>query len=435
MDILGSTNVSTKQERIAMLAKQSQEMCFTSLNHHLDIEWLSEAYRRTRKSGAVGIDQQTAEDYKLNLESNLKSLLERVKSGTYFAPSVKRVYIPKGAGSKELRPIGIPTFEDKVLQRAIVMLLEPIYEADFLDCSYGFRPKRSQHQALENFRDQIMDIKGGRVLCIDISKFFDTLSKTDLRKFIEHRVRDGVVLRLIGKWLNAGVFEDGITHYPEDGSPQGGVISPLLSNVYLHYVLDLWFTKVVQPRLRGRASLVRFADDALIVFSNKEDAEKFMDVLPKRFTKFGLKVHPTKTVLVNFHRPTAESQRLSETFDFLGFTHYWTKSRRGFWVIKRKTAKDRLRRALVKIAGWCRENRHKPRQDQHKILSAKLRGHYNYYGIRSNHYCLRQYLHRVVKIWRKWLSRRSQKGYVRWDDFNSYLCKFPLPQPKIRRSA
>ena len=169
MDILGSINVSTKQERIAMLAKQSQEMCFTSLNHHLDLEWLNEAFRRTRKSGAVGIDQQTADDYKLNLESNLKSLLERVKSGTYYAPPVKRVYIPKGAGSKELRPIGIPTFEDKVLQRAIVMLLEPIYETDFLDCSYGFRPKKSQHQALENFRDQIMDIKGGRVLCPSIS--------------------------------------------------------------------------------------------------------------------------------------------------------------------------------------------------------------------------------------------------------------------------
>lgn len=270
----GSTNVSTKQAHIAELARQSASRGFTSLNHHLDLEWMTEAYRRTRKSGATGVDDQTAEEYSKDLQRNLKSLLERAKSGSYFAPPVKRVYIPKGVGSKELRPIGIPTFEDKILQRAVTMLIEPIYENDFLDCSYGFRPKRSQHQALNHFWKGVMNINGGFVLSVDISKFFDTMDKKHLRQLLGLRVRDGVVNRLLGKWLNAGVCEDQQIHYPEAGSPQGGVVSPLISNVYLHYVLDQWFAQEVRPRLKAQATMVRFADDVLIAFSNKDDAQR-----------------------------------------------------------------------------------------------------------------------------------------------------------------
>src|SRR4051812_46039415 len=256
-----STSVSTKQERIAELAKQSPQMAFTSLAYLMDIDWLKEAYQRTRKDGAVGVDGVSAEDYEKDLEGNLQRLLDRVKSGTYRAPPVRRVHIPKGGSTTETRPIGIPTLEDKVLQRAVVMLLEPIYEQDFLDCSYGFRPKRSAHQALESFRNQLMDGRGGWVLEVDIRKFFDTLDHSHLRTFLQLRVRDGVLLRLIGKWLNAGVLEDGDLSFPEAGTPQGGVISPLLANVYLHYVLDVWFEREVKPRLRGPAFLIRYADD------------------------------------------------------------------------------------------------------------------------------------------------------------------------------
>ncbi len=256
-----SENVSTKQERIATLAKQSPEMAFTSLAYLMDIDWLKEAYRRTRKDGAVGVDGVTAVEYEQDLEGNLQRLLDRAKSGTYRAPPVRRVHIPKGGSSTETRPIGIPTLEDKILQRAVVMLLEPIYEQDFLDCSYGFRPGRSAHQALESFRNQTMDCRGGWVLEVDIRKFFDNLDHGHLRKFLQLRVRDGVLLRLIGKWLNAGVMEDGSVSYPGSGSPQGGVVSPLLSNVFLHYVLDLWFEHEVKPRLRRGAYLIRYADD------------------------------------------------------------------------------------------------------------------------------------------------------------------------------
>jgi RNA-directed DNA polymerase len=244
-----------------VLAKQAPQMAFTSLAYLMDIDWLKEAYQRTRKDGAVGVDGMTAEDYERDLEGNLQRLLDRAKSGSYQAPPVRRVHIPKGGSATETRPIGIPTLEDKVLQRAVVMLLEPIYEQDFRDCSYGFRPRRSAHQALESFRNQLMDSRGGWVLEVDLRKFFDNLDHGHLRQFLQLRVRDGVLLRLIGKWLNAGVMEDGCVSYPDAGSPQGGVVSPLLSNVFLHYVLDIWFEQEVRPRLRSQACLIRYADD------------------------------------------------------------------------------------------------------------------------------------------------------------------------------
>jgi group II intron reverse transcriptase/maturase len=236
-------------------------MAFTSLAYLIDIDWLKEAYRRTRKDGAVGVDGVTAEEYEQDLEGNLQRLLDRVRSNTYRAPPVRRVHIPKGGSTTETRPIGIPTLEDKILQRAVVMLLEPIYEQDFMDCSYGFRPGRSAHQALESFRGQLMSCRGGRVLEVDIRKFFDHLDHGHLRAFLQRRVRDGVLLRLIGKWLKAGVMEDGCVSYPDSGSPQGGVVSPLLSNIFLHYLLDLWFEREVNPRLQDRVFLVRYADD------------------------------------------------------------------------------------------------------------------------------------------------------------------------------
>ena len=295
-------NVSTKRQRIATLAKQSPQTSFTTLAHNIDLEWLYAAYHQVRKDGAPGVDRETAGSYSANLEANLQSLLDRAKSGLYKAPPVRRVHIPKGTGGKT-RPIGIPTFEDKVLQRAVAMVLESIYEQDFMDCSYGFRPKRCAHQALESFRDQQIAIRAGWVLEVDIQGFFDALDHAHLRAFLKQRVRDGVLIRLIGKWLKAGVLEDGCLHRTSTGTPQGGVISPILANVYLHYVLDAWFEQEVQPRMHGRAFVVRYADDFIIGFSDEDDAHRVMDVLPNRFGKYGLTLHPEKTRLVRFNRP------------------------------------------------------------------------------------------------------------------------------------
>src|SRR5271166_2619814 len=295
--------VLPKQQRIAEMARRSPQMGFTSLAYLMDIDWLIAAFHRTRKDGAPGVDGQTWFDYEKDLEANLQSLLDRAKSGTYRAPPVRRVHIPKGGSATETRPIGIPTLEDKVLPRAVAMLLEPIYEQDFYDCSYGFRPGRSAHQALESLWKQAMDSHGGWILEVDIRKFFDTLDHAHLRAFLQQRVRDGVLTRLIGKWLQAGVLEDGTVTYPEAGSPQGGVISPVLSNVFLHYVLDDWFEREVKPRLRGQTYLIRYADDFVMGFTHEEDARRVLAVLPQRFGKYGLTLHPDKTRLVPFQQP------------------------------------------------------------------------------------------------------------------------------------
>ena len=357
-----SKNISTKLERIAKLARQAPTLALTTLAHHIDVEWLHEAYRRTRKDGATGIDGQSAREYAEGLEQRLESLLERAKTGRYRAPPVRRVHIPKD--KRETRPLGIPTFEDKVLQRAVAMVLEAVYEQDFLDCSYGFRPGRSAHQALDALNGTAVRMAGGWVVELDIRKFFDSIDHEQLRGVLSQRVRDGVILRLIGKWMNAGVMEDGALQRSEAGTPQGGVISPLLANIFLHEVLDAWFHQDVLPLLRGRALLVRYADDAVMLFENEEDARRVMEVLPKRFGKYGLTLHPDKTRLVPFKRPDRVPARHDDddgpegpgSFDFLGFTIHWGKSLAGKWVVRNRTAKDRFRRALVKLSEWCRRN-------------------------------------------------------------------------------
>ncbi len=430
--------VSTKQRRIAELAKQSPEMAFTSLAYFMDIDWLFEAYRRTRKDKAAGVDGVTATEYEQDLEGNLQRLLDRAKSGSYRAPPVRRVYIPKGTSKTEVRPIGIPTLEDKILQRGVVMLLEPIYEHDFLDCSYGFRPRRSAHHALKSLWKQTMAIQGGWILEVDIRKFFDHLGHEHMRAFLQRRVRDGVLKKLIHKWLKAGVMEDGSVSYPDSGSPQGGVVSPILSNIFLHYVLDRWFEEEVKPRLTGHAFLIRFADDFAIGFRNEQDARRVMDVLPKRFGKYGLTIHPDKTRLIDFASPS-KSARVAEansddgpgTFDLLGFTHYWGKSRRGTWVVKRKTASSRFGRAVRSIAHWCRKNRHRPVSEQHLKLRQKLHGHYAYYGITGNYVALKRFHFEVERRWHKWLNRRNRQRELLWSQFNAMLQRLPLPNPRI----
>jgi len=429
--------VSTKIERIAKLAQQAPDMVIRTLAHHVDMSWLREAYGRTRKRGATGVDGQTAEEYAQQLERNLAKLLELAKSGNYRAPPVRRVHIPKGDGQS--RPLGIPTFEDKVLQRAIAMLLEAVYEQDFLDCSYGFRPGRSAHQALTTLRDTLMEMGGGWVIEVDIRKYFDSIDHQHLREALGQRIGDGVVLRLIGKWLNAGVMEEGQLSYPESGTPQGGVISPLLANVYLHAVLDTWFERDVKPKLGGKAKLVRFADDFVIAFAQESDARRVYEVLPKRFAKFGLELHPEKTRLVPFKRPPPSKDDdgrrgvAQETFDLLGFTLFWAKSTQGYWVIKVETAPSRFTRTLHRLSEWCRAHRHWPVVEQWKRLCRSVVGHFNYFGVVGNAGRLLALRHEVYGIWRRWLDRRSQRARMSWAKMRLLHQRYPLPKlPEMR---
>jgi RNA-directed DNA polymerase len=430
-----SKAISPGLRRIAELARLHPERAYTNLAHIIDIDLLKEAYGRTRKNAASGVDGQTAEAYAENLETNLHSLLDRLHSGAYHAPVVRRVYIPKADGRKT-RPIGIPTFEDKVLQRAVVMVLETIYETDFIESSYGFRPGRSPHQALDAIWKEVMAVNGGWVVEADIQSFFDELDHSYLRSFLDRRVKDGVLRRVIHKWLKAGVLEEGAVWYPEAGTPQGGVISPILANVYLHEVLDIWFEHEVKPRLQGRSFLVRFADDFLIIFEIESDAKRVMGVLPKRFARFGLRLHPDKTRVVPFNRPPKPWDNdiqppRGETFDFLGFTHYWGKSRSGRWIVQRKTAQKRFTRALKAVRDWCRINRHISLAEQHSALCQKLRGHFSYYGITGNSRMLSRFQLEVLRAWHKWLNRRSQRGNLPWERFQRLLERYPLPPPKV----
>ncbi len=432
-------NISTKLERIAKLARQMPGTALRSLAHHIDLDWLREAHRRVRKDGATGVDGQTADEYAKDLESNLQSLLDRAKSGDqYRAPPVRRVYIPKGDGSKT-RPIGIPTFEDKILQKSVAMVMEAVYEQDFLPCSYGFRPGRGAHDALSALWTQTMAMGGGWVLEADIEGFFDSVDHAKLREVLSQRVSDGVLTRLIGKWLKAGVMEEGVVRHPETGTPQGGVISPLLANIYLHEVLDVWWAREVQPRMRGRTALVRYADDFVLVFETEEDARRVEAVLSKRFEKYGLKLHPEKTRLVRFERPDSRPPGgdggSRSSFDLLGFTHFWGKSRKGSWVVKRKTMSARLSRTLKRISMWCSVHRHLPIKEQHVALSRKLRGHDAYYGITGNARALSLLRLLVRRIWHKWLNRRSWKAALTWTRMNRLLEVLPLPPARVVHSV
>ncbi len=439
-DTLRSENVFTKQGRIADIARQQPAQRLTALNHCLDVAWLTEAYHRVRQDSAPGVDGQTVADYGQHLEENLRELLHRAKRGSYVAPPVKRVHIPK-EGSGETRPIGMPTTEDKVLQRAVAMLMEPIYEEAFYDFSYGFRPGRSPHQGLEAFWQAASSTGVGWVLEVDIRKYFDSVDRSKLKALVGQRIGDGVVLRLLSKWLHAGVMEEGRLHYPEAGTPQGGVISPLLSNIYLHEVFDRWFADVVRERMEGSVFAVRYADDLVIGFTHRRDAERVYRVIFQRFEKYGLKLHPEKTRLVAFGRPEkagADGNGATEpgTFDFLGFTHYWGKSRKGYWVIKRKTAAKRLRRSLKATGDWCRRYRHKGMLEQFQTLVRKLEGHYAYYGITGNGRSLNQARTETVKLWQKWLQRRSREpGAMTWERMSRLLREtFMFPYARVVHS-
>lgn len=421
--------MSTKFYQIAEQARSNPDKVFTNLAHFITKGMLNEAFTLTRKGGALGIDNCTSDEYAEKLQENIEDLHDRLKNGRYRAPNIKRVWIPK-EGSRKKRPIGITTFEDKLVQRAVHMVLTQIYEQDFYDFSYGFREGKSAHEALQQIRTNFLNKRIKWVIDADIVGCFDNLDHQILHELLEKRVKDGSIKRLIGKWLKAGVVDGKSMSYTDKGSPQGGVISPMIANIYLHYVIDKWMVEDIAPRMSGAIEIARFADDFIIGFESKEDAERVYKVLPKRLEKYKLTIHPEKTHLVRFKEGNRKGMN-SRTFTFLGFTHYWGKTRYGGWTIKRRTKRVKISNTIKKIDQWCRKVRHIPLADQHRILSQKLGGHYQYFAIRCNFKQLLRVFNSAVHSWFKWLNRRGQKKSYCWDSFSLLLRGFPLPFPKI----
>jgi RNA-directed DNA polymerase len=426
-----------EHSRLAVLAKEDPDLKFFSIAHLLTPQALYEAFLSLRKDASAGVDRVTYADYGKQVHQNIKELHARLKSKTYQVQPLRRIYIPK-EDEKAQRPISIPSLEDKIVQKAMVDLLSPIYEQDFLDCSYGFRPGRGAQEALDEI---------GRVLCrepiscvleLDIQSYFDSIVREQLMEMIEERISDASILRLIRKFVNVGVIDDGRLLLSETGTGQGQVISPLLANVYLHFVLDTWIEHEVKSRLRGKVFLIRYADDAVLCFQYREDAEKVLNVLPKRFAKYGLTLHPEKTRLVAFGRAALASAGRTgtkpDTFDFLGFTHKCARSRRGYFTVHVKTMKKRLRRSLKRVAEWCQTHRHYPVEWQQAALNAKLRGHYQYYGRPTNYRSLWQLYRGVQRTWKKWLGRRTRGRTLSWEKYAKLLNRHPLLRPRITRA-
>ena len=413
--------------KIRMLAESDPEMVFTSLAHRIDLHLLKKSFLQVRRSEAAGVDKITAKKYAENLDENLYKLFQRLRRGQYVATPVKRIWIDKEGGKK--RPIGIPALEDKIVQSAVSTILNVVFDVNFYDFSHAFRKGHSQHMAIHELRESCRNLNIGWIVSADITGLFDNIDHGHLREFVKRRINDGGILRLIGKWLNAGVMEEGTLSYPGKGTSQGGVISPVLSNIFLHYVLDDWFVKEVMPRMKGKCFIIRWADDFIIGCELESDTARIMDVLPKRFSRYGLTLHPTKTRVIMFRKPTSKANRKGKgTFDFLGFTFYWGRSLKGYWVIKKKTAGKRVNRFLKTLWRWCKTNRHDPMDGQYATLCSKLRGFYQYYGVRSNFKALEVVFEYAEKAWRYWLSRRSHKGKVLFEELRE---AYPLPLPRI----
>jgi group II intron reverse transcriptase/maturase len=355
-----------------------------------------------------------------------------MKAGRYRHQPIRRVHIPKEGSKSKTRPIGISAVEDKTVQGALREVLEAVYEQDFLECSHGFRPKRSAHDAIRALNREMWSGGVSHILEADIVSFFDSIVRKMLMEMLRGRIADESLMRLVGKCLHVGILDGEAYSEPDVGTTQGSVLSPLLGNVYLHHALDRWFEEEVKPRLKGRAVLVRYADDFVILFHRRDDAERVMEALGPRMAHFGLTLHPEKTRLLPFQPPLGGAGKGTATFDFLGFTMYWRKTRQGGWVVAYKTRRARLRRAVAAVADWCRRHRHLPVKEQHAKLRQKVNGHFNYFGVNGNFRCLQQLVFQVERAWRKWLERRSQRGRMPWSRFKRLLQTYPLPRPEIR---
>ncbi|HEX2572322.1 MAG TPA: group II intron reverse transcriptase/maturase [Polyangia bacterium] len=425
-------NISPGLIRVMERAKRDQEVSFNSLAHLIDEAALERAYGRLRKDAAVGRDGITVEQYGQRLGEHLQDLHERLRTMRWRHQPILRVHIPKDQG--KTRPIGISSTEDKIVQEALREVLEAIYEPIFRDSSYGFRPGQSAHDAIRALDHALYQGEVNWIVEGDIESFFDSMVRKMLMEMLQLRVCDGSLLRLIGKCLHVGVLDGEEYSEPSEGTAQGSVLLPLLGNVYLHYVLDEWFERDVRPRLQGKATLVRYADDFVIGFEKEEDAKRVMAVLAKRFERYGLRLHPDKTRLLPFGRPPrgSSSGKGPATFDFLGFTFYWRRARGGHWIPGLKTRVGRFRRFTRAVADWCRRHRHQPVKEQHAGLTRRINGHFNYYGVNGNGPTLRRVIRKASRAWHKWLNRRSQRSRLNWTRFNDLLRSFPLPTVRIR---
>jgi group II intron reverse transcriptase/maturase len=423
--------MSTELLRVKERARKDPSTRFRSLAHLIDEAALERAFHRQRKDAAVGVDGVTKEQYEQNLEANLRDLHGRLVAKRYRHQPIRRTYIPKARGKK--RTIGVSCFEDKLVQESLRAVLEAVYEPLFLDCSYGFRPGRSPHDALRALDRAAMAGEMSSLLEADVTSYFDSLDRRLLVEMLRRRVGDPSLLRLVGKCLHVGVLDGEQYSEPEVGTVQGSVLSPLLGNIYLHYVLDEWFASEVAGRLRSKAHLIRYADDFIIGFSRRDDAQQVMGELGERMTQYGLKLHPDKTRIVSFTRPRRERQegKGRATFNFLGFTVYWRRSRRGNWVLGLKTRADRLRRATRSAYDFCRCNRHWSIEDQHAGICRKLNGHYSYFGVNGNLGALRRLHEAVRRAWHKWLDRRGSPKPLTWERFVAILEDYPLPEPRV----
>jgi len=422
--------MSTVEMQIAERARNYPGEALTNLHQFIDEAILAECFNSLNKRGASGVDRETWYEYNEQKGDRIPELLSKFKSGTYRAPNIRRVYIPKGDGKQ--RPLGIPTVEDKLLQTAVANVLTPVYEEIFYDTSYGFRPGKSQHQALDMLFKEV-SFKGKRyIIDADMKNYFGSIDHQRLREFLDLRIRDGVIRKMIDKWLKAGILEDGNVSYPKEGTPQGGSISPLLSNIYLHHVLDEWFIEQIQPLLKGESFIIRYADDFLLGFTRKEDAERVMQVLPKRLGKYGLALNPEKTRLLELH--DGEGQKPC-TFDFLGFTHYIGKSQKGRDILKRKTSSKKLSASLKRMNEWLRHNRNRRVGELIELMNQKLRGHYGYYGITFNSKQIDNYYEQCKRLLFLWLNRRGGKPVWNWEKYCNLICEWkPLITPKIYHS-
>ena len=430
--------MQVKLNAIAKKAKQDKRLKFTSLVHHVNEANLAQCYQELKRGKASGIDGVTVEAYGEDLQGNLTRLVERLKRKQYRAKPVKRVYIPK-AGRSEKRGLGIPSVEDKLVQIMLKKLLESIFEADFLDCSYGFRPNLNCHDAVNALDKSVMRKPVNVIVEVDIKGFFDNVQHYWLHRCLEERIADPNLLWLVRRILKSGVMESGDYQASTQGTPQGGNLSPLLANIYLHYVLDVWFEKKFKPRSKGHVELIRYCDDFVVCCESKHDAQKFLDELTQRLDKFGLEISEEKTQIIRFGRRVWQQARRRKekvpTFNFLGFTHYCNASRRGYFMMGHKTSKENLSRKLKEIKIWLKSVRNLLRlKDWWPVLKAKLTGHYNYFGISGNYRCLWQFYRQVKCLLFKWINRRSQKKSMTVEVYQNYLQFIPLPVPKICRS-
>lgn len=418
----------TVEVQIANRAKNYPKEALTNLHDFITDRMLHESLALLNKTGATGVDGVTWGDYYEQRFEKIPQLLEGFKKGSYRAPDIRRVYIPKGGG--KLRPLGLPTVEDKLLQTAVTRVLTPVYEQMFYPSSYGFRPGKSQHQALEKLFEEVSKKKKRYIIDADMQNYFGSINHQCLREFLDQRIKDGVIRKMIDKWLKAGIFEDGRVEYPKEGTPQGGTISPLLSNIFLHYVLDEWFIEHIQPLLKGASFIIRYADDFLLGFTNKEDALRVMEVLPRRLAKYGLTLHPEKTKLIELEEEKGQQQ--NQTFDFLGFTHYMSKSRQGRPMLKRKTSSKKMNASLMRMAEWIKINRHRSIGDIIGMINKKLRGHYGYYGITFNSKRIDAYYHQTRHTLFKWLNRRGGKRIMDWEQYAKLADELiPILKPRI----